>query len=109
MNESLMSEELIKLSSRLENVEGDIKELKEEQKNNTQLSVDLKLLTQTVRDLSGVVQDLKTQSLAMQTQMIEVSNASNREKANKWDGVWDKVLIVIVGAIMGYILTHIGF
>lgn len=98
-----------KMNDLSKNTTEEIAMIKKKLEENTQFSMDLKLLNKTVQDLAVVVGDLKSQSLSMQERLNEYNSASTKEKASKWDKIVDKLLTVIVGAIAGYVISHMGF
>lgn len=86
----------------------DIKEIKQKQKEQTELITSIKILTNEVKHMREDVSSLKEthekdkSSLADRLQEIEA------KPAKRWDSMIDKIIMLVVGALVGYVLKNVG-
>lgn len=92
-------------SHRLDEVESDIKDLKE--KNNTliEMSTSIRNLSEGIVDIKSDVKDIKEEQGVLKNEVSDLKNAPVRSKAKAFDSAWKFIVTAIGGAVVGWLIT----
>ena len=95
-------------SHRLDEVEGDIKSLKEENRTLYEMSASIKTLTDGVVSIKEDVKEIKSEQGEMKTEIQEIKNSPTKAKAQWVDKAIGAVFGAVGMAILSYILAALA-
>ncbi len=94
-------------SRRLDAVEEDVKTIKDDYKAIYEICANMKTLAEGVVDIKGDIKTIKSEQGEMKSQISDLRNAPDKNKA-KW---MDKAIGAVIGAVgmavLGYILSNV--
>ena len=95
-------------SHRLDEVEDDIKDLKEKNATLYEMSASIKNLSEGIIDIKTNVEEIKTEQGEMKNEIQDLKNSPAKSKAQWVDKVIGAVCGAIGMAILGYVLSAIS-
>ena len=95
-------------SHRLDEVEDDIKDLKEKNAALYEMSASIKNLSEGIIDIKTNVKEIKTEQGEMKTEIQEIKNSPTKAKAQWVDKAIGAVFGAIGMAILSYILSALA-
>ena len=95
-------------SHRLDEVEGDIRSLKEENRTLYEMSASIKTLTDGVVSIKDDVKSIRTEQGEMKTEIQEIKNSPTKAKAQWVDKAIGAVFGAVGMAILAYVLNVIA-
>lgn len=93
-------------------IEHRLTEVEQRSKSNVYRIAELEKRQDNLDELVGTVKVLAVREERVENDVKEIKNdvkSLTEKPAKKWDSLTDKILTVIVSAIMGFILAQIGF
>ena len=87
-------------------------EVEERAKSNSHRIEEIEKRQNNLDDLVGTVKVLAVREENVENDVKEIKNdvkTLTGKSGQRWDGLVDKIVTVIVAAILGYILAQIGF
>ncbi len=106
INEEKVYEGLAKIEKHdedLKELKSDMKDLQTKTSLLTELSMSIKTLAENLKDVKDTVTDIKKDQNSIKDEVTELKNKPDVQKAK----VFDKVVIAVVAAIGGGILTFV--
>lgn len=94
-------------SHRLDEVENDIKSLKEENRTLYEMSASIKTLTDGVVSIKEDVKEIKTEQGEMKSEIQDIKNSPVKTKAQWVDKAIGAVCGAVGMAILGYVLNNL--
>lgn len=91
-------------SHRLDEMEGDIKSLKEENKTLYEMSASIKSMTDGIVSIKDDVKEIKSEQGEMKTEIQEIKNTPIKTKAGWVDSIGKLIGTAIVSAIVAFLL-----
>ena len=91
-------------SHRLDEVEDDIKSLKEQNRTLYEMSASIKTLTDGVVSIKEDVKEIKSEQGEMKNEIQDLKNAPNKTKAGWVDNIGKLVITSIVTGIVAFLL-----
>ena len=91
-------------SHRLDEMEGDIKSLKEENKTLYEMSASIKSMTDGIVSIKDDVKEIKTEQGEMKSEIQDLKNSPTKTKAQWVDNIGKLVITSIVTGIMAFLL-----
>ena len=91
-------------SHRLDEMEGDIKSLKEENKTLYEMSASIKSMTDGIVSIKDDVKEIKSEQGEMKTEIQDLKNSPTKTKAQWVDNIGRLVITSIVTGIVAYLL-----
>ena len=91
-------------SHRLDEMEGDIKSLKEENKTLYEMSASIKSMTDGIVSIKDDVKEIKSEQGEMKTEIQDLKNSPTKTKAQWVDNIGKLVITSIVTGIVAYLL-----
>ena len=91
-------------SHRLDEVEDDIKDLKEKNATLYEMSASIKNLSEGIIDIKTNVKEIKTEQGEMKTEIQDLKNAPTKTKAQWVDNIGKLVITSIVTGIVAFLL-----
>ena len=91
-------------SHRLDEMEGDIKSLKEENKTLYEMSASIKSMTDGIVSIKDDVKEIKTEQGEMKSEIQDLKNSPTKTKAQWVDNIGKLVITSIVTGILAYLL-----
>ena len=93
-------------SHRLDEVEDDIKSLKEENRTLYEMSASIKTLTDGVVSIKEDVKEIKSEQGEMKTEIQDLKNSPTKTKAQWVDNIGKLVITSIVTGIVAFVLGN---
>ena len=91
-------------SHRLDEMEGDIKSLKEENKTLYEMSASIKSMTDGIVSIKDDVKEIKSEQGEMKTEIQDLKNSPTKTKAQWVDNIGRLVITSIVTGIVAFLL-----
>ena len=91
-------------SHRLDEMEGDIKSLKEENKTLYEMSASIKSMTDGIVSIKDDVKEIKSEQGEMKTEIQDLKNSPTKTKAQWVDNIGKLVITSIVTGIVAFLL-----
>ena len=91
-------------SHRLDEMEGDIKSLKEENKTLYEMSASIKSMTDGIVSIKDDVKEIKSEQGEMKTEIQDLKNSPTTTKAQWVDNIGKLVITSIVTGIVAFLL-----
>ena len=91
-------------SHRLDEVEDDIKDLKEKNATLYEMSASIKNLSEGIIDIKTNVKEIKTEQGEMKTEIQDLKNSPTKTKAQWVDNIGKLVITSIVTGIVAFLL-----
>lgn len=91
-------------SHRLDEMEGDIKSLKEENKTLYEMSASIKSMTDGIVSIKDDVKEIKTEQGEMKSEIQDLKNSPTKTKAQWVDNIGRLVITSIVTGIVAFLL-----
>ena len=91
-------------SHRLDEVEDDIKDLKEKNATLYEMSASIKNLSEGIIDIKTNVKEIKTEQGEMKTEIQDLKNSPTKTKAQWIDNIGKLVITSIVTGIVAFLL-----
>lgn len=95
-------------SHRLDEVEEDIKSLKEENHTLYEMSASIKTLTDGVVSIKDDVREIKSEQGEMKSEIVELKNVPTQSKAKAFDTAWKFIVTAIATGIISFILGQVA-
>lgn len=92
---------------RIEEVEEDIKSLKNDNRTLYEMSANIKSLTDGVISIKSDIKDVKEDQGEMKNEIQELKLAPTRTKANWFDSIGKFVITAIGAGVLGFCLAHL--
>ena len=93
-------------SHRLDEVEDDIKDLKEKNATLYEMSASIKNLSEGIIDIKTNVKEIKTEQGEMKTEIQDLKNSPTKTKAQWVDNIGKLVITSIVTGIVAFLLGN---
>ena len=93
-------------SHRLDEMEGDIKSLKEENKTLYEMSASIKSMTDGIVSIKDDVKEIKTEQGEMKSEIQDLKNSPTKTKAQWVDNIGRLVITSIVTGIVAFLLGN---
>ena len=93
-------------SHRLDEMEGDIKSLKEENKTLYEMSASIKSMTDGIVSIKDDVKEIKTEQGEMKSEIQDLKNSPTKTKAQWVDNIGKLVITSIVTGIVAFLLGN---
>lgn len=93
-------------SHRLDEMEGDIKSLKEENKTLYEMSASIKSMTDGIVSIKDDVKEIKTEQGEMKSEIQDLKNSPTKTKAQWVDNIGKLVITSIVTGIVAFVLGN---
>ena len=93
-------------SHRLDEMEGDIKSLKEENKTLYEMSASIKSMTDGIVSIKDDVKEIKTEQGEMKNEIQDLKNSPTKTKAQWVDNIGRLVITSIVTGIVAFLLGN---
>ena len=93
-------------SHRLDEVEDDIKDLKEKNATLYEMSASIKNLSEGIIDIKTNVKEIKTEQGEMKTEIQDLKNSPTKTKAQWIDNIGKLVITSIVTGIVAFLLGN---
>lgn len=90
---------------RIEEIEDDIKDLKEKNTALYEMSASIKNLSEGIVDIKSDVKVIKSEQGEMKTEITELKNTPIKSKARAFDTAWKFIVTAIGGAFVGWLIT----
>lgn len=92
-------------SHRLDEVEEDIKDLKEKNTTLIEMLASIKNLSEGIVDIKTDVKDIKLDQSTLKNEVSELKNSPDKSKAKAFDAMWKFVVTALGGAFVGWLIT----
>lgn len=92
-------------------IEHRLTEVEQRSKSNQYRCAELEKRQNNLDELVGTVKVLAVREEQVESDVKEIKNdvkSLTEKPAKKWEGLGDKILTVVVGALVGFILAQIG-
>lgn len=93
-------------SHRLDEMEGDIKSLKEENKTLYEMSASIKSMTDGIVSIKDDVKEIKSEQGEMKNEIQDLKNSPTKTKAQWVDNIGRLVITAIVTGIVAFLLGN---
>lgn len=93
-------------SHRLDEVEDDIKSLKEENRTLYEMSASIKTLTDGVVSIKEDVKEIKSEQGEMKSEISDLKNAPIQSKASAFDSAWKFIVTAVATGLISFILGN---
>ena len=93
------------------NIEHRLTEVEERVKSNTKSINELEKRQDDLDELVSTVKVLAVREENVESDVKEIKSdvkSLTNKPAKRWDSVVDKIIMIIVSAVVGYILAHVG-
>lgn len=94
-------------SHRLDDIETDIKSLKQDNRALYEMSASIKTLTDGVVSIKEDVKEIKDEQGEMKSEIQDIKNTPIKTKAGLVDSVGKLILTAIISGIAGFVLSQI--
>lgn len=95
-------------SHRLDEMEGDIKSLKEENKTLYEMSASIKSMTDGIVSIKDDVKEIKSEQGEMKTEIQEIKNTPIKTKAGWFDEFGKLIVTAIISGVLMFILGQVA-
>lgn len=102
-----LGQESIKHSEQLKTVFSQLKTVSEKMDSIEGLTLSVQKLAMSIEQLANNQAEDRKEQKAIVQRLIHLESIPNQDKANKYDKIADKIITVIVGAIVGYLLKSL--
>lgn len=93
---------------RLDKHEKKIDDLKEQQNTFLNIATDIKVIANDMSHLSEIIDDVKTSQESIKQDFEKVKAEPDKRKSRIVDIIIEKIIILIIGALVGAFLINIG-
>ena len=93
-------------SHRLDEMEGDIKSLKEENKTLYEMSASIKSMTDGIVSIKDDVKEIKSEQGEMKNEIQDLKNSPTKTKAQWVDNIGKLVITAIVTGLISFVLGN---
>jgi len=93
-------------SHRLDEMEGDIKSLKEENKTLYEMSASIKSMTDGIVSIKEDVKEIKSEQGEMKSEISDLKNAPIQFKASAFDSAWKFIVTVVATGLISFVLGN---